>query len=97
MPVMMSRSRITKSAYFPAVSDPASFSMKDAKAGQMVIDLSASSRVIRCSGCQPPGGQPRSSCREIAEWNDRSGFTPSTGKSLPFGMITPVFSSDRHA
>ena len=63
----------------------------------MVMDLRASSRVIFCSGNQPPGGQLLSSWRDTAAWNEYSGLTRSTGKSLPFGMITPVLRSDRHA
>ena len=94
---MMSRSRITKSAYLPGVSEPVSCSWKPANAGQIVIDLSASSRVIFCSGNQPPGGQLLSSCRETAAWNEKSGLTRSTGKSLPLGMMTPVLSSERQA
>ena len=72
-------------------ASPSVCSWNAAYAGQMVIDLSASSRVIFCSGNQPPGGQLLSSCRDTAAWNENSGFTRSTGKSLPFGMMTPVF------
>src|ERR1039458_10654654 len=60
------------------------------------MDLSASSRVMRCSGYQPPGGQLSASCREMAEWNEISGLTCSTGKSLPFGIATPVLRRERH-
>ena len=68
-----------------------------AYAGQIVIDFSASSRVIFCSGCHPPGGQSCSSSRLTAEWKVRMGFTASTGKSVPLGITTPVARSDRQA
>ena len=34
----------------------------------MVIDFSASSRVIRCSGIHPAAGQFSASCRDTALW-----------------------------
>ena len=46
---------------------------------------------------QPASGQSLASCRAMAAWNEMSGFTCSTGKSLPLGTATPVASSDRHA
>src|SRR3954468_20854313 len=88
---------MTKSAYLPDVSDPVTCSWNAANAGHMVMDLSASSRVIFSAGNHPPGGQSLSSARDTAAWNEYSGFTRSTGKSLPFGMMTPVFRRDRHA
>src|SRR3954467_1362690 len=68
-----------------------------AYAGHRVMERSASSRVIFCSGYQPFGGQLCASCRDKAAWNEMSGFTSSTGKSLPFGMIDPLSRSDRQA
>ena len=58
---------------------------------------SASSRVIRCAGNHPPAGQPSASWRVIAAWKPIIGFTRSTGASVPFGMTTPVLSSERQA
>src|SRR6266496_396775 len=95
--VMMSRSSTTKSANLPAVSVPLSFSMNAAYAGHSVIDSSASSRVSRCAGNQPPAGYPSASWRVTEAWNERSGFEGSTGRSDPFGITTPVFRSDRQA
>src|SRR3954470_4483337 len=88
---------MTKSAYLPGVSEPIVRSWNAANAGHMVMDFSASSLVIFSAGNQPPGGQSLSSARAIAAWNEYRGFTRSTGKSLPFGMITPVLSSERQA
>ena len=94
---MMSWSSTTKSASFPGASDPTSFSMKPEYAAQMVIDLRASSRVMRCSGYQPPAGQPRASWRDTDAMNEISGLVRSTGRSLPLAMITPELSSERQA
>ena len=42
---------------------------------------------MRCSGNQPPAGQSlRVLPRDARAWNEMSGFTCSTGKSLPFGI-----------
>ena len=71
--------------------------MKLARAAQIVIDLSASPRVMRWRGYQPPGGWFASFSRAIAAWNVRSELTASTGASVPFAIVTPVSSSERHA
>ena len=55
--------------------------MKPAYAGQIVRLISASSRVMRSSGNQPPAGQPLASWRVIAEWKPMSGLTCSPGAS----------------
>ena len=72
---IQSRSITTKSAYFPGVIEPSTRSWKFACAAQIVIDLNASSRVMRCSGYQPPGGSFASFWREIAAWKVRSVLT----------------------
>ena len=86
-----------KSAYLPGEIEPISFSWNAAYAGQIVIERSASSRVMRWSGYHPPGGQFFASWRVTAEWKVMIGLTCSTGKSVPFGITTPVLSSERHA
>ena len=57
----------TRSARLPGSSEPASASWWEAHAFQVVNDRTASSRVIRCSGCQP-GWCPSRGRRVTAAW-----------------------------
>ena len=66
-------------------------------AGHSVMLLSASSRVVRWLGNQPPAGQPSASCLVMNALKEMSGFTASTGASEPLGITTPLFNRVRQA
>jgi len=71
-----------RSARLPGSSDPSSASRPMERAFQMVNERTASSRVMRCAGCQPGSG-PSRGARVTAAWMPWKGLASSTGKSEP--------------
>jgi len=71
-----------RSARLPGSSEPSSASRPMERAFQIVNERTASSRVMRCAGCQPGSG-PSRGARVTAAWMPWKGLASSTGKSEP--------------